>query len=557
MKIDKITYDKNLHTLINIYKPQIKINEFTKDYDLILKYINNIQSLISGTTKSQDILFLKSALALLLPFTDYKPYRDGFLISDSVNSKFTIADVSIGKHKERIFIKIIDIPNPNPKLNVKDHIIYDVIASIIFDDIFKKDDTYKKFIPEFKGCFITTYANYSTKSSKYWNYNEIKDFKDNRYSPFSYFKIKENLNNNDMVLNVMYEAINNPIDLLTIFKEKYNDPLFFLDILNKCCEIYELLKYLGLNYGFMHNDLHFGNILYDKTTTQLKLIDFGRSSFGKYVDEKNNDVMNKIKVEYTKLNYNQFFNLNLYHPLLININILKEYLYTPPQLFYYAYSPKFTTDKYFGVIFDLITFSLNIYIRTIFFFKRNDNLFYENEFKPMFEKLIIINHSETYIQNLLRNIYNSINIPANLTIPILIDNYREVKNFIDTKVKLNLKPLLTLLAEGLFYTALYIIYITPAEIKNRIYPHFQTLDNTNQLISFRDMIKTQVIDNRNYKDILCQDSFLIEFLPKTGGTSLSMKSPFVSMSKSKSLKRSKKIDLNSTVEAYKKNLIYK
>lgn len=40
---------------------------------------------------------------------------------------------------------------------------------------------------------------------------------------------------------------------------------------------FEALMKLGLKYGFLHNDLHLGNVFYDRRSNSLRLIDYGRS----------------------------------------------------------------------------------------------------------------------------------------------------------------------------------------------------------------------------------------------------------------------------------------
>jgi len=519
---DKNNYDSNLTSIITTFKPQINLTNFATDYTISSNFTNDIISLIGNeerkyqgiirSYKNKDLFFHKSFMTLLLPFDNYIPYNNGELITNSGNCNFTIADVSINSNPERIFIKIVDIPTAQYHV---DHLLYDVIASIIFDYIFKIDKKYEKFIPEYRGCFPSYYF-VDSSTIGFWNYNDINDFTNQDKSPFNYKTFLLNFSKQQKCLTVMYKAINDPINLRDFFiKYIDSDKDKYLDVLKKSCKIYELLKDLGLNYGFMHNDLHLGNILYDETTTELKLIDFGRASFGKYIDEINDDIINKIKVEYTKLNYDRLFRLDLFNSRYNGINSLEEFLYKDQRFFPYAYSIKLTNNKYFGIILDLITFSLNIYLRTICYFYKHDNLFYDQIFEPIFKKLIIITFNTSNINDLLKNTYTSIDIPSNITsIATLIANYREVREFIDGQSP-DLQPLLYMLAEGLFYTSLYIFFIKPSSnIRQRIYPCFQILDDTiPHIIQFKDMIKTQIIDIPTYNDIILKDSFLRQFLP--------------------------------------------
>jgi hypothetical protein len=49
-------------------------------------------------------------------------------------------------------------------------------------------------------------------------------------------------------------------------------------------EFLNWLAYVGRKFGFLHNDLHMGNVLYDKKRQRLVLIDYGRCHFGYVTD---------------------------------------------------------------------------------------------------------------------------------------------------------------------------------------------------------------------------------------------------------------------------------
>lgn len=533
-------YNQQLESLITRYN-DVKTNfsNFNPDFTLTSNCINDAKTIItdiikfnkdnriiSYNSKDSDDYFHKTFLSLLLPFGRYTPLDNGKLIGHSANCKFTIADVnnSINNQDERIFIKVVeDVTN---RFVDKDHLIYDVIACIIFNKIFSKNTDlkrkYEKNISEYRGCFCS--YNLTRLYDKYWNYNEIIDYNNNDKSPYYYKTILGvkpsegyNIIYKDPVLNIMYKAINDPISVWDIFVKKIDDNSLHLNIFKKCYDLYEFIKEIGLNYGFMHNDLHFSNILYDQTTNELVLIDFGRSSFGKYIDNYDEDLINKIRVEYQKIHYDKYFPININRTDYLNSNLLEKFLYTDQSFFKYAYSTKLG-DKYFSVILDLITFSLNLYIRLIYYLIKNHKDVYDSNFKHQFEKLIEVNYLQDDPSVLLYNDHESINISATIrNVEDLVNNYREVKQFIDTNVKNDTKKIFTIIAEGLFYTALYILYIGPANIQDRIYTCFQILDDVPVINNFKKFVKENVLDIPNYRDIISNDSFLQNFLSVTGG----------------------------------------
>jgi len=592
IKIDsdnEAKYNRYLDSLIT-KNSDIKNNftKFTPDFtstsncfndakDLITAMIkfNKDNGNISYNNKDSDVYFQRTFLSLLLPFDSYTSVDNGKLIGESGNCKFTIADVknSINNEDERIFIKVIE--DPINRYVDKDYLIYDVISSIIFDKIFSENQELKgnceKYIPVYRGCFCS--YNLERGSDKYWNYNEIKEFKTIDKSPYNYKTILNvrptdgfNMIYKEPVLNIMYKAIKSPISVWDIFVKNNDDSTLLLAIFTKSCDLYNFIKEIGLKYGFMHNDLHMSNILYDQTSEELVLIDFGRSSFGKYIDEQDIDLVNKIRVEYQKLYYDTYFPVNINRSPYLNSNLLKEFLYTEQRYFKYAYSTKLN-NKYFGVILDLITFSLNLYIRLMYYLMTYYNSFYENEFKPQFEKLIEVEYFIIDPSVLLNNGHDSINITVT-TVDKLVSNYAEVKNFIDTKVNGNAKNIFNIISEGLFYTGLYILFIGSANIQDRIYPCFQILDDVPDIDKFKDYVQTNVLDKEDYKTIINKDSFLENFLsnPTTGGESQIIREsflniidhkqkekPFSLVGNSKRTSKSDKIiTLKKTADAYKK-----
>ena len=78
------------------------------------------------------------------------------------------------------------------------------------------------------------------------------------------------------------------------------------DIIYDFSYLYDYIEYLGINYGFLHNDLHFNNILIDKRTKKLTIIDFGRSSFGYFYNNTNQQLNKFILMNLNELNLKDF-----------------------------------------------------------------------------------------------------------------------------------------------------------------------------------------------------------------------------------------------------------
>jgi len=73
----------------------------------------------------------------------------------------------------------------------------------------------------------------------------------------------------------------------------------------KFINFYDFLIKIGTKYGFIHNDLHFGNIFYNLDIRELILIDYGRSSFKYFMDINNSEINNKSYHEFIKLGYEE------------------------------------------------------------------------------------------------------------------------------------------------------------------------------------------------------------------------------------------------------------
>jgi len=536
-------YSNNLDRIITTYKPRIKnLNQL--DYDIINNFNEDIKNLIKSINgyntsflKEGDNSFLTlSYFIFLLPFKTYIPYNNGILFSNSANCLFTLADVVDENSKNyRLFIKLIS--NDNQKRRYSDSIMIDILSAIIFEYIFLNEEKYRKNRSNIV-CYKGSTLSYVNKDNK-WDFNEISD----RTNGLTYY------NENNLTrrlppyysyeyLLVMYDAINEPISITDIFIQ--DNQSLMIEVFNNCCDIYDFIKDIGFDLGFMHNDLHMGNIIYDKLTKKLILIDFGRSSFAHFIHNYTEKLSNEIFEEYTKLDYSNASGGDL----SFWVKILKNYKYKEENNIktiyedYYLYDQhiavKTANDKYFGGIFDLITFSLNMYIRTLYYIHKYKNSEFST-FKNHFDSIIKINYDVNEPKNLVNhefinfekvqasfqseegsdNEQNSNFIDTERDLDKLISSFVNIRdNYINTLTCRKTKRHFTMLLEGLLYTAL-LIHFNKFNI-DLIHLYFQVLKY--DLYTFMNKFHSYLIDIINkYNSQLSSDSFLMKFQVTRGG----------------------------------------
>jgi serine/threonine protein kinase len=354
---------------------------------------------------------------------------------------------------------------------------------------------------------------------------------------------------------MMTEAINNPTSLQIIFKEGFenqtDDNLSRMGIaLGATTELYEFIKYIGMKYGFMHNDLHMGNILFNPDTNRLVLIDFGRASFKMLIDRIESTINNFGMNEFYKLSYDKLFR---------NVNI--DYyvdLYGNKQLYKHHISIG-TEGKYFGVIYDLITYTMNIYVYYHYFIKNHAEPEFE-EFNNNFSKIITLHYTTD-----LRLLIRKIDISSVSDIKTLVENYVQVRDYyIRPLTEPILKNFYTFLLEGLFYTALFMNFMDVPNRRLYVFSNdyfFRAFQITvyDKLPEFKEYIEREL---RFYRSELETDTFLSAFIPVLGGRyeqSMVLSKPIHNKHKVSSLKSLKslkspsqksKVTLEETIEAY-------
>lgn len=536
-------YNNNLDKIITSYKPLIKflnqrdikdINDFNEAIKNLIKSIKGYNT--SLVSEGGNSFLTLSYLTFLLPFKEYKPYNDGNLFSNSLSCLFTLADiVEEGDNNYRLFIKLSS--KDRQRYRTDDSIIIDILSAIIFEYILNKDkyiNNRSNFV-RYKGSTLS----YVTESNK-WDFNEISD----RTNGLTYY------NENNLTkwskppykyeyFLVMYEAINDPINVTDIFIQ--DNQLLMIEVFNNCCNIYDFIKDIGFDLGFMHNDLHMGNIVYDKLTKKMILIDFGRSSFAYFIHNYIEELSNEIFVEFTKLNYSyastgdasSMFSRQTYK--YKEENNIKE-LYEDNNIYGQNIAIKTANDKYFGGIFDLITFSLNMYIRTLYYIHKYKNSELST-FKNHFDSIIKINYNVNNPINLVNHDFiNFENDQASLQdeqdseneqIPKFIDTEQDLDtlinsfvnirdNYINTLICEKTKRHFTMLLEGLLYTAL-LIHFNKFNT-NIIFKYFQVVLNDLDKSLFMKNFHSYLIDIINkYRLQLSSDSFLMKFQVIRGG----------------------------------------
>lgn len=511
-------YNTQLKLTLSTYKP--KINIFINN-DILDNYLIEITDIIDflSKAKANDIYFIKSFLLLLFPFDTYITHDSGKLLKNSLNCDFTISDIAIKNKDYRFFNKIVKYETQTLFHNV-DLLIIDILASIIFKYILSlsQNKKFSKIIPKYQGSVLSYVRQDISTSpiSQYWNYNEL-NYR-HVYSPYNPSNITNDsllspYYNGKKTIVIMYDAIKSPISVGQIFKNYKDDQTSIinkskiLDIFDDACNLYDFIKEIGIKYGFMHNDLHMNNVIYDNITRKLVLIDFGRCSFKKFMDNPVSEIDNELKSEFIKLNYDKLLSINV-----SNINV--NQIYGNKDLYYKHLSVMGNNGKYFGGIYDLITFALNMYIRFLYFMSKESPIEYEI-IKEKFSSIIEIVIDDNNVDNLiLHNLTLKLRDDVD-DFDILLSNYLKLKfEYIQTFESEKTKRFYIMLLEGLFYYALLILY-NGCDNTKLIYKYFQVIDKTNE--RFRDFIFDDILSYPNYATKLSSDSFFMNFINISGG----------------------------------------
>ena len=525
---DKITtYKISIQTYIDTYNYSTTIEEFILNINKIIAKLCN-----DGKCTNITNFFRKSYYILLFHFYEYNPYKNGTLLGNSINSLYTIADfkLAIEEEKKSYFIKVIDYSTQYYQ-SLTDLVIIDIINAILFEKILLFDNykQYRHFIPVYKGSTLS-YKN-SVKSTL--NFNEIKSYYDGNNL------LSNNIPNEDnQVILFICEAIKEPISVDTIFMNFYNEQNeinknMVLHILRNVYDIYTFLIDIGINFGFMHNDLHFGNILYNSENNKLVLIDFGHTVFSKYIEMFINtetssnikdikdikDINDNLQRNFIKLNYDEI--LKCERPIPVNGNCITRFFYR--DIFKYNSSIILRDNKYFGIIYDLMTFALNLLFRFLLFLNFTDK---EKaiDFRKDIETIILIvidgRHENELTHESLQTILFHYNLLKNFhSTDILFKNYECLKkkylngtlanNYIEGLEETEMKVIFKIILEGILYVAL-LLKTKNFTSNNIIFTAFQI--TIFDLDIFRDYINNEILSNETYTNILKDDYLFKHFI---------------------------------------------
>jgi thiamine kinase-like enzyme len=512
----KAKYNNDLKCVINENRQLFKI--FNDSYKPIYSYLENVKNIIKELKEISvniDVdFFIKSYYTLLSSFKSYEGANDGKLRTANSNNPFTIGDVTYNDNsKKRIFFKIIDYDQQYINSD-SDICIIDILSAIIFETIFKesKNFKYRDFIPVYTGSFLS-YLKFPKKYDSYWVYDEVINIYEKYLTPYNFDSIlnsKKYPQYYDKCIVISYEAIPEPISIMDIFinynKKKTSENLNLITkVLSKICDIYDFLIYLGTQYGFMHNDLHFGNIIYNSSNDKLMIIDFGRSSFGFHMLYKSIIVDNCLLTEYLKLNFNEILKdtnfTNISDINDHNVNKTRN-IYANTEIFRSHYT-LMIKDKFYGIMYDLISLALNMYFRLIYYFK-NINTQYADIFEQTFSLIIKVNYNND-INNLVITTRNNLSTEKNLD--KFMDNYLKVKTeFVDVINHQPTKRLFKMLLEGLSYASFY-FHATDFDYFS-IWMANQVLAPFNHSVKLGKFL-LQLFKIEKYMKILSDDTFLM------------------------------------------------
>jgi len=498
-------YNNSLNNILEKSEYNNLINE-NDNLNNINKFQNEIKNILSNTRFVSNTYFHKSYMLLLLKnyINNYDNNNNKQLSNVSGNCNILIATIKNNNNEEeKIFIKFVSLLSQDVNHTHTDLLLFDIITGIIFNYLIENDMMYgKTLIKNHISIYKFNFISYTTPDN-IWNYNEIIDIYNNN-SPYNYDNIFTKANsiyNNDQYLYIS-EVIDEGLSIENAFRNYYinvNNNInktIIKNILNNSYDFYNFLIYIGINYGFIHNDLHLNNILFNKKTNKLVLIDYGRTTFGYYCMNNDEYVNNIVKTQISKLNYN------------INAdNYLKLYFKNKLYPFKIPFIRNVKNNKYFGIIYDLITYTLNIYIKTIIYLWYEERVFFIQVFQPLFYSIININNRDI---NDLINYNFSFNTCKNEE--LLYKNYIYVYNELNKIDIENLKNFYIHILDGLLYSGLLILFkkyennLIDIQSNELFYKRFQCRDM--MIFDFYQYIENFI---KNHIDIIKKNCFLSNF----------------------------------------------
>lgn len=455
--------------------------------------INDFKNIInkgneSGITRKYEIGYLnfkdKSHIELNITYVLYLNtiYKTIFLTNIKVNENsnddyINLAIYYDSKTRNYYLIKLAKYSD-----NISSKVKLSIISSIILKEINKNNNIYG---------ITTSFKTDITPISQ--------SVSDDMPQKLEYIvSIKKVLNPEKSVKDVFLQ------------EQKAENPDYqsLINILLLTPKLYNYLIDIGINYGFMHNNLNLNNVIYDDASNELLLTDFSYSTFAKYFHNQpvNENILDKVKNVLYKIKN------SVYEGFTANDDSKDRFCI------------KKKSDKYFGTIFDLISFTLNIYSYFIYYaYTYRGDIF--DELISKFKKILTINYNNNLL-NLINN--NELKIEIFIgNIEQLIKNYEEVKVYIlqYNKDFPNYYTLFIMILEGLFYANLFIKFIKGRKLPE---PTNETIFSENFQIKiehkpyvFSHYIETNLLNTDNAKFINDNLSYLKHFInsENKGGSS--------------------------------------
>lgn len=468
-------YNQQLQTIINTHNSIIG-KPLHSNIDELRAFFSSINTLVSqfSTGAPRSNTFIKTFYLQIWNIIQ-RFVGGGQLIGDSANCKFTIADLTFAPgNVVRTFFKIVNQASqvhPRGTIGGEDLIICDIISATIIERLRPK---YKKLSYHFPKYVDSSLGYYiGTRNREYWSFDDIRY--NNNQSVHNYNSIinPHNPTYKNRCMIMVYEAVN----LLSFEKvfTNYNTNRSVMDnkmnCLNVLGDFYDLvntLKYLGVYYGFIHNDLHSTNIIYNQDTKKLMFIDLGRVSFCKYIDRPSSQINADVAYQFYKMGYD-----DLYSDIRTGVNTYTE-LYRNQRLFRHRISEKVSTTRdkeiYYGFIFDLITLTLQFYIKSLYFFSY-ENPTLNGHISPFLMNIVKINYNNN-VNNLLSPYRFEM---TTVSLDNLFRNFDAAKNFINSLNESHnistadvdkIKDFYNEIANGLLMTAIF-FHLVGIGINNR------------------------------------------------------------------------------------------
>jgi hypothetical protein len=474
-----------------------KTNEL---YNFILQNLRNYTQCVQFTS---DYFFISSCFIYTFPWklnNSYTAIQDGLLYENSANCKFTISNIN-GRNT---FVKVVNARNVGA-----DYIILDIMNCILLEILYEKiklDATRTQYyntpdiftnysLTDFVNRFDASFASYS--SPTHWNYNKLMDEK---YIYSNFCQITQNPDYTRKCHIYMTNAINGkPETLRSLFEAYQQDQTVIITItkyFNSLKHVYNYIYYMGFNYGFLHNDLHQGNLLFDTHIEKLTIIDYGRNYIGYFYDNRYEYIDNCVKNYYKILNYENVYGV----PQIINT--YKDMI----DIYQYSNSLKSVikssfNNGYMTHILDIITLSLV----SLYYIDLLHNYYHvmqgapgNTQYDPTFLRLTNLiyfkklNGANNYDALLNKNIKISLRNSS-------FDIYKIIDTYILTKLDI-IKDIVTrpeleyhaFIYDGLFYTALLFNYynIDGDDISHRhggdiFFKAFQIIKNSRLVTQYK------------------------------------------------------------------------